>query len=258
MLVSPSLLAAHQPVSSLTPSAPLPRTSPAGFSSITAVPRTIISASPQTDFVNFANNPVASSGLASLVDEPSVANKGPMVFYTGNHYAARSSDGGFSWSSVDPFGDMSDFCCDQDVIYVPSRSLFIWERMGDPGTVGVNHIRLGVSPDATNWGFFDLHPSDIDAAWTNQYIDFPNLAFSNNYAYLTGNLFSSTGGYQRTVVLRFSLDSLKTNRLSYSYYYASATGIFNLVKVFNFATVQGATDTMYWGAHVDCGVLYAS
>ena len=181
-----------------------------------------------------------------------------MVFYTGNHYAARSSDGGFSWSSVDPFGDMSDFCCDQDVIYVPSRSLFIWERMGDPGTVGVNHIRLGVSSDATNWGFFDLHPSDIDAAWTNQYIDFPNLAFSNNYAYLTGNLFSSTGGYQRTVVLRFSLDSLKTNRLSYSYYYASATGIFNLVKVFNFATVQGATDTMYWGAHVDCGVLYAS
>ncbi len=221
-------------------------------------PLPIISSSSQSDFVKFADNPVTSSERTNLVDEPSVANKGPIVFYAGNHYAARSSDGGFSWNSIDPFADMTDFCCDQDVIYVPSRSLFIWERMGDPGTVGVNHIRLGVSSEATNWVFFDIYPYDIDATWTNQWIDYPNLAFSNNYAYLTGNMFSSAGSYQRTIILRISLDTLKNNRLSYSYYSASATGIFNLVKVFNFAMVQGATDTMYWGAHANCGFLYLS
>src|SRR2546425_11491533 len=149
VLISP-LLAEYQPISSFASSLLLQGTSPDGIASNRFFPRTIISASSQSDFVSFANKTVPSVGQASLVDEPSVANKGPIVFYTGNHYAARSSDGGFSWSSVDPFGDMSDFCCDQDVIYVPSRSLFIWERMGDPGTVGVNHIRLVVPPDATS------------------------------------------------------------------------------------------------------------
>ncbi len=259
ILVPSSLLTMHEPGSGFATSMLEPTASqPIKIQSISQDSAAILSASSQSDFVNFANNPVPSSGRANLIDEPSVANKGPIVFYTGNHYAARSSDGGFSWIGVDPFAGMTDFCCDQDVIYIPSRSLFIWERMGDPGTVGVNHIRLGVSSEATNWVFYDIYPYDINTAWTNQWIDYPNLAFSNNYAYLTGNMFSGTESYQKTIILRFSLDSLKTNRLSYSYYSASATGIFNLVKVFNFATVQGATDTMYWGAHVDCGFLYLS
>jgi hypothetical protein len=56
-------------------------------------------------------------------NEPSVANSGKYVFYTGNKYAARSTDGGATWRYLDPKSDFDKFCCDQDVIYDKSRDL---------------------------------------------------------------------------------------------------------------------------------------
>jgi hypothetical protein len=55
--------------------------------------------------------------------ETSVASKGTLVFYTGNTYAARSTDGGRTWQYLDVNKDLNT-CCDQVVIYDPHHNVF--------------------------------------------------------------------------------------------------------------------------------------
>jgi hypothetical protein len=61
--------------------------------------------------------------------ESSVAVGGRELFFTGNWFAARSTDGGETWTFVDPRTGMSDFCCDQIAMYDDSCDMFIWLRM---------------------------------------------------------------------------------------------------------------------------------
>ena len=42
---------------------------------------------------------------------------------SGNWYLARSTDGGVTWSFVAPWADISDFCCDQEVLHGPRQGL---------------------------------------------------------------------------------------------------------------------------------------
>jgi hypothetical protein len=37
----------------------------------------------------------------------------------------QKMDGGSTWTYIDPFRDMHDFCCDQDVVYDPNHQIFI-------------------------------------------------------------------------------------------------------------------------------------
>ncbi|MCZ7394654.1 MAG: hypothetical protein ABOK23_01145 [Candidatus Methanoperedens sp.] len=202
-----------------------------------------LSSSPGT-FTIFNNSALGASALSkSTVNEPSVANSGNYVFYTGNWYAARSVDGGSTFSYVNPFADMPTFCCDQDVIYEQSRDIFIWYRQGIQNANGVNYFRLGISNDkGATWVFYNVYPTNINSTWTNQWWDYPQLALSNNYLYIASNIFDQTDSFTRTITLRFPLDDLK-NHASLSYNYISDN------SHFTFAPAQGATSIMYWGTH---------
>ncbi len=73
----------------------------------------------------------ADNSAAADVDEPSTASNGNAIFYTGNWYAALSTDGGATFQFVDPFNAFPDppgmgFCCDQVVQYIPRIDTFIW------------------------------------------------------------------------------------------------------------------------------------
>ena len=72
----------------------------------------------------------ATGGNTSTVGEPSVGASDRHVFVTGNWYASRSTDSGATWTHVDPFTALPSaaggFCCDQVVLYVPSRRIWIW------------------------------------------------------------------------------------------------------------------------------------
>ncbi|MBK8049538.1 MAG: hypothetical protein IPK16_21935 [Anaerolineales bacterium] len=72
--------------------------------------------------------PVTTGGSKSNVMEASTAQGGAYAFYTGNWFAARSITGGSTWSYVNPYADMSDFCCDQVTLYDESRNLLFWYR----------------------------------------------------------------------------------------------------------------------------------
>jgi hypothetical protein len=192
--------------------------------------------------VNHIVSPSPSS--RSIVNEPSVANKDKLVFYTGNWYVSRSVDGGLTWTYIDPTGDMSDFCCDQDVIYDPHHQIFIWYRQGIEIANGQNRFRLGVSADALNWWFYNISPKDFNSKWTNQSWDYPQLALSNKYLYISSNIFQPDGSFLRTVISRWSLDDLGNAATDVSFNY------YDDESVFTFTPVQGATDTMYWASHL--------
>ena len=193
----------------------------------------------------FINQTVTPSQSRSVVGEPSVANKGPVIFYTGNWYVARSNDNGSTWRYLSPLEDMSDFCCDQDVIYDPNNEVFIWYRQGDANDLtGINRARIGISPDATNWWFYNIRPTDLNPNWSNQWLDYPHLALSNKHLYFTSNTFDNFGDFVRTVIVRLPLEDLVNARIPDGQVHFSN-------QVGTFTPVQGAKDIMYWAAHIN-------
>src|SRR5689334_16704583 len=74
---------------------------------------------------NFELLSPGQQSTASTVGEPSLAVNGDVVFYTGNWYAALSTNGGQNFSFIDPSAEFPDanppgtgFCCDQVVHYI--------------------------------------------------------------------------------------------------------------------------------------------
>ena len=189
-------------------------------------------------------------------NEPSVANQGDNVFYTGNQYAARSTDGGSTWLYVNPYTDFPNFCCDQDVIYDESRNLLFWFRLGAMSPSYRSEFRLGVSSDGgKSFCFWNWRPIDfnltIDLGW-----DFPHLALSDNYIYFTINSYRPepySGGYT-SVLARAPLDSFKSCGYStWTYWIQDRTkfgcyqGSDKIVSPPVWTPVQGAKTTMYVG-----------
>ena len=180
----------------------------------------------------------------SLANEPSVANRDKLIFYTGNWYDVRSLDGGSTWTYIDPFKDMHDFCCDQDIVYDSTHHIFIWYRLGTFDSNGENRFRLGISSDTSNWLFYNISPRNFNGTWSHQFWDYPQLALSNKYLYITSNMFDQSGKLLRTIISRWSLQDLSVGQSNVSFSYYSDKSLFN------FTPVQGATDTMYWASHV--------
>jgi hypothetical protein len=192
------------------------------------------------------SSPLAPTSGQNPINEPSVAQSGAYVFYTGNWYAARSTTGGTEWSYINPFADMSDFCCDQDVIVDRGRDIFIWYRQGlyDPNT-GQNRFALGISSDAgASFCTYSIRPLDVNGAWTNRWFDYPHLALSNNFLYISTNVFGPPPAmpFLEKVILRWPLDALQACAgFGYVYFPGFVSGWGQ--------PVQGATTTMYIGDH---------
>lgn len=194
------------------------------------------------------------AGFASSVAEPAAAQNGKYVFETWNWFAARSTNGGGAFALIDPdvYGPgMPDFCCDQDVIYDKGNDRFHWLRMGI-GNVGTaannqNRILINVSPDAfaTNSCFADIRPSTFGLS--SAFLDYPRMALSNNYLYMSVNVFAFTGGsiggYITHIVSRFDLDNLGDC--------VSLTGNFwNFPAGWNPTLVENAREIMYMGDQI--------
>jgi hypothetical protein len=208
---------------------------------------------PPSDFVLFRNTPLTDAqtgGQTSTVGEPSVANNGREIFLTGNWYASRSLDGAASWSLVSPFNALppvdGGFCCDQVVHYDRSRDVLLWllQYIEKNGT---NALRLAVKRGATlgndTWLWWDFRPDTTNPAWTGQWFDYPDLELSDNYAYITSNVFgASNDRFTRAVIFRLPLDVLAFGG-SLNYRYWTTTQNFAL------RCTRGARDRMHFASH---------
>lgn len=245
---------------------PLPGTStevpnPVSKQNVTGIKKTAFEQISDGTFTIYSNHmnihPRAAHLSTEIIDEPAVANDRQLVFYTGNHYVAKSVNGGSSWSYINQKSDMPDYCCDQDIVFDPVNHIFIWDRMGQPDTNGENRLRIGVSHDAITWFFYDIRPRLLESSWEHLNFDYPQVALSNHYLFLTSDIYGRTPNSncsdpsqqcysdpQDTIVIRAELNSLSTGLSTRFAFFVGGS------KDLSFFPVQGATDTMYWGSQV--------
>jgi hypothetical protein len=211
----------------------------------------------------------------SDIDEPSVSNNGSAVFYTGNWYAAQSSDSGGTWTYIDPGAAFptadGGFCCDQVTIYDPVNNITIWELLYAPvqtgPTAGTNRVRLAVAYgqaglNAGVWHTFDITTGNVGAP-TGSWLDYPQLGLSQNNLFLTANGFQGPPGDRgcynagspcqqvNSYAVRIPLASLAGTGTFSIFTYTSRCGSFCLDTLTPVQSVQqvGTGTTMYFGAH---------
>jgi hypothetical protein len=191
----------------------------------------------------------------STVSEPSIAVNGNAVLETWNWYAGFSTNGGATFTYVDPsssrtFPDADGgFCCDQLAYYEPSRDVFIWVLQYCPVyncVSGNNRIRVAVANGSAGlasgtWHYWDLTASALGAP--GYWFDQPKISTSSNYAYIEVSAYDDTGSWHDSYVARLSLDALKNNTAPLVSSYATPSDSFSP------GLAQGATDTMYFAAH---------
>ena len=182
--------------------------------------------------------------------EPSVANMGNTIFYTANEFAARSLDGGNTFTYVNPYTTFPQvnggFCCDQVTLSAPQQNMIIWELQYFEDAARNNTIRIaravGSSQVANNtWAYYDFTPQFFGYPSGHSF-DFPDMAISANYLYMSENVYTSTGNNAGAVVWRIPLSQL------------AAGGSINVeafvdLSGFTFRFTEGASSTMYWGTH---------
>jgi hypothetical protein len=205
------------------------------------------------------------------VAEPSFASNGTSVFYTGNHFAARSVVGR-DWEYVNPSFDFKGleeanvtdsnssrrvtpiFKADQHVEYDPIRKMYLWIRQSEQVFIGggVSNIdRLAISRDLDHWAVYDLISIRIlnQAGIIEPVFDYPDTVLTNRYLYLTTSVYSDNAKYG--LIFRLSLDEL-SNSLDRP---ADNTTAINFeVKldrdVETVAPIDRASDPMYFGTHL--------
>jgi hypothetical protein len=208
-------------------------------------PPTVPSNGRPRDFKIFQDSVLPCCRQASIL-EPSTANSGKTFLVTSNFNLGYSEDGGTTWTYQDLYGLFGpDLCCDQAVMYEPSRDRYIYEGLdfggyGDPN----NAVAIGVAggSTATQWCVYHFYPDALGGE-IGELLDFPHIAYSNNAAYLTWNLFGTNGYWKETGLARFPLDRLAAC-LDFSYDYFTRT------DNFTFGLTQGGSslDQLYWVA----------
>lgn len=183
---------------------------------------------------------------ASYVQESSIAGNGKYLWQTGNWYSAVSSNGGSSWSAVDPYALNANFCCDQTVSYDPSRNIFIWQTLDvDFGLTGSgNAVQLYIYSGQFGGGcVYTFTSSNIGLA-ADQTTDFPKVQVGTDDTYLTWNTYSEDGSaWENSALLRLPTSSLATCAgFSFNFIVRSDVFTFNLVS----GSTEGMNFASYW------------
>jgi len=184
----------------------------------------------------------------STVHEPSVGNMGNTVFFTANWYAARSSDGGGTFTYVNPYtlfpATDNGFCCDQQVHYSRSQDMMLW-ALQYTNTTTTGTLRLaravGSADVASNvWTYYDFTPQSFGFP-TATWMDFPSMTVAKTFVYLTSNVYNTSDIFRGSVVWRISLTQLAAGGgISFQYFTRTDVGSLRLT--------EGAQATMYWAA----------
>ena len=199
---------------------------------------------------NLQLDDVATSPLTSSICEPTTAASGNNIFVTGNWFASRSTNGGSNFAFVDPFSAFPSaaggFCCDQIVLYDPSRDIWIW-ILQYWETGGNNIFRVAISRGNSfgSWYYWDFSPRALNPAWTDMWFDYPDAAISANHIYITFNAYDTAEPrprWQRAFVFKLPLDTLQNgSSLGYQWWSTTANGSLRLT--------QGAMTTMFFASH---------
>lgn len=195
-----------------------------------------------TIFRNSIASVTSPSGFASNINEPAHGAAGANVFVTWNWRAAVSVDGGIIWDDINPFADFPAFCCDQDVLYDRGRDMIIWSRQGIADGIGNNQLKIGRSNNGgATWCTYTLTGATV--GFSGNWFDYEHLATTNDFLYVTSNMFDAAGIFQRHILMRFPLDTLRTCSTVTPTVFTSTVG-------WSWTPVQGAREVMYLGDQI--------
>ncbi|MEP7173403.1 MAG: hypothetical protein ABI705_07940 [Aestuariivirga sp.] len=190
---------------------------------------------------------------ASNVGEPSCAINGTTVLYTGNWYAAISTDGGANFRYIDieqEFPGPSPnirFCCDQIAHYIPALDTFVWLMQYGPSS-GDNIQRLAFATTANvaagRWKLFDITPQSLGVA--GAFLDYPDIAVGKNCIYVTTNIFGP-GNIFGSAVVRISFAAIKSGNITATPFVSH--------DLQSFRVAQNCGATAYFAAHRDTSTL---
>jgi hypothetical protein len=209
-----------------------------------------------TDFNYFRAQNVAPGDFNSSTDEPSTANDGNDVLYTGNWYAAESTNSGHSFSYIDPYTlgpaptlPNGGFCCDQATIHAAANGITAWGLLYCPTTCGSNPsgdnlIRLAVARNQSDLaaGLFDYYDFSAQSFGfpNGDWLDYPHLGANNGYLSLSMNVFNG-GSFVASILVKFNLSSFLTGSWSANWVYAN--------QDFTWTPTDNSTDSWtYWAA----------
>jgi hypothetical protein len=208
------------------------------------------------DFNYFRSQNVSPGNFNSGTNEPSVANDGNDVLYTGNWYAAASTDSGHSFTYIDPYTlgptptlPNGGFCCDQVAIHAPANGITAWGLLYCPTTCGNNPsgdnlIRLAVARNQSDLasGTFDYYDFSAQTfGFPDQdWLDYPHFGVNANYLSLSMNVFNG-GTFVDSIMVKFDLSSFLTGNWSANWVYAN--------QDFTWTPTDNSTDSWtYWAA----------
>jgi hypothetical protein len=125
----------------------------------------------------------------SACAEPSGDEGGGVIFVSANWLAAYSTNGGTSFTQLDPTkifpNDAIGFCCDQVIQYVPSIDRFIWVLQGGGGyRMAEASPQEFINSGGTAWTYWNLGVGSIGQP-TGTGFDYPDTAVGNNSFYIT-------------------------------------------------------------------------
>ncbi|MFZ1906573.1 MAG: hypothetical protein WAU56_14395 [Steroidobacteraceae bacterium] len=198
-------------------------------------------------------------------DPNATASGGGVVLATYNTGIAYSVDGGATFTDVNPFAAVpgepsrtsffpqSDggLCCDQIVVYLPKQNIFVWSEQYWPITSGStitqpDRERIAwATPAAIKanfydaWTYIDLtaNGSSVSSGLgtaNNEWVDYPDLAWSSTYLYFdVDHGFPQPGKVYtgQRIVARLSLaDMVNPSATVVHYSYALLTGSNGLNK----------------------------
>jgi hypothetical protein len=190
---------------------------------------------------------------ASNVGEPSTAIAGNVALYTGNWYAAVSSDGGASFQYIDAANAFaasdppnSHFCCDQVVNYIPSIDTFVWLLQYGPETDNLQRLAFANSADvaAGNWRLFDITTAVLGV--NGAFLDFPDLAVGANSLYVTTNVFFPDGTAGAAVV-RIPFGQITSGNITGQRFVSK--------DFFGFRVAQNCGTIAFFASHLDTSTL---
>jgi hypothetical protein len=155
--------------------------------------------------------------------ETSVGQAFKTVLYTGNYFAAYSSDGASSFRRISPWTLAKSvglqFCCDQVAHYIPAANVMVWIILSVEGPIIMCLARPEdlQSSKGNSWTVYVLSGPVFRRGEKTEF-DYPQVSFGGQFMYLTFNVIGTAGA----VVCRFEMGQLRERSTIHFQYFDAA------------------------------------
>lgn len=215
------------------------------------------------DFDPWTSVPTVTPASVNAADI-SGADAGQVVMMTGNWYASYSTDGGQTFTTINPTAVFPNtlaggFCCDQVVQYVPSIDRFVWLLQYQSTAGGDNAYRLAaaspqdiIDSNCTRWTYWDFTSASFGLG--TDWMDYPSLGVGDNFLYMSFDVLDTVEDSVADtglVVARLPLDAIQASATINFRYTNAPDGLI----AWGSHVTQNTGDEAFWAGHVDNSTL---